>query len=148
MPSTHLSLHYHLVFSTKNRELLIADSWRQRLHAFLGGALRAIGGVPEIVGGTADHVHALAGLKATHRLADVLREIKASSSKWAHEDIKCAAFQWQDGYGAFTVSASKRDEVKAYIIHQAEHHHKRSFEEEYVELLKKSGVEYDPRYLW
>lgn len=66
MPSTHLSLHYHLIYSTKNRLPLIAESWRDRLHAYLGGAVRTVGGVPEAVGGTSDHVHLLVGLRATH----------------------------------------------------------------------------------
>ena len=104
MSSTHLSLHYHIVFSTKNREPLITTEWRERLHAYLGGIIRDLGGVPECVGGIADHVHLLIGLKATHRLCDVLRDLKHSSSKWAHETIGIKEFGWQDGYGAFVDS--------------------------------------------
>ena len=148
MPSTHLSLHYHLIFGTKNRQPLIADSWRERLHGYLGGAVRTIDGVPEAVGGTADHVHLLVGLRATHRLADVLREIKHASSQWAHESIVANDFEWQEGYGAFTVSASKIEVVKKYIAQQEEHHRKSSFAEEYVTFLRESGVDYDERYLW
>jgi REP-associated tyrosine transposase len=107
MPSTHLSLHYHLIFSTKERQRWIKDDWRDRLHAYPGGAVRACGGVAENVGGTADHVHLLIGLRATHRLADVLREIKGSSSEWVHREIHLTRFAWQEGYGAFTVSASQ-----------------------------------------
>lgn len=106
MPSTYLSLHYHLIFSTKERRRLIADSWRERLHAYLGGTARTLGGVPGAIGGTADHVHMLVGLRATHCLADVLREIKRSSSQWVHETLGVTEFSWQEGYGAFTVSAS------------------------------------------
>ena len=80
MPSTHLSLHYHLVFGTKNHEPIIAPEWRDRLHAYLGGVVRTLGGVPEAVGGVSDHVHLLVGLKATRTLADVLRETKSVSS--------------------------------------------------------------------
>ena len=148
MPSTHLSLHFHLIFSTKHRHPLIADAWRERLHAYLGGAVRTISGIPEAVGGTADHVHLLIGLRATHKLADVLREIKHSSSEWAHQDIGMGDFAWQDGYGAFTVSASNIDAVKGYIARQEKHHRKRTFKEEYVEFLEQSGVEFDPLYLW
>jgi hypothetical protein len=79
MPSTHLSLHFHVVFSTKNREPRIAAEWHQRLHAYLGGVARKSGSVPEAVGGVADHVHLLLGLTATARLADVVRDIKAPS---------------------------------------------------------------------
>lgn len=148
MPSTHLSLHYHLVFSTKDRRPLITDAWRARLHAFLGGAVRTIGGIPETVGGTDDHVHLLVGLRATHQLADVLREIKHSSSQWVHEEIDVKAFAWQEGYGAFTVSVSHVPQVKRYIAQQAEHHRRRSFQEEYLEFLKQSGIEFDERFLW
>jgi len=148
MPSTYLSLHYHLIFSTKERRQLIVTSWRDRIHAYLGGTVRTLGGVPEAVGGTADHVHLLVGLRATHCLADVLREIKRSSSQWVHETVGVTEFSWQEGYGAFTVSASGVDSVKQYILKQEEHHRKRTFQEEYVEFLRRSGVEYDERYLW
>lgn len=148
MPSTHLSLHHHLIYSTKNRLPLIAESWRDRLHAYLGGAVRTVGGVPEAVGGTSDHVHLLVGLRATHNLADVVREIKVSSSRWIHETIVARDFSWQDGYGAFTVSASNVAAVKSYIAQQEEYHRRKTFQEEYVGFLKRSGVEYDERFLW
>ncbi len=148
MPSTHLSLHFHLIFSTKHRHPLIALEWRERLHAFLGGATRTLGGVPEAVGGTCDHVHLLIGLRATHNLADVLREIKSASSRWVHGTMGVKGFAWQDGYGAFTVSASRISSVKEYIMQQEEHHRRRTFQEEYVEFLKQSGIEYDENYLW
>ncbi len=148
MASTHLSLHFHLVFSTKNREPTIAEAWRGRLHAYLGGVVRNVEGVPEAIGGVADHVHLLIGLRATARLADVVRDVKAVSSRWVHEEIGNQGFGWQEGYGAFTVSASQREVVREYIARQEEHHKKRTFQKEYVELLKRSGVEYDDRFLW
>ena len=148
MSSTHLSLHIHLVFSTKNREPFIHDEWRERLHAFLGGAVRTAQCVPEAVGGTNDHVHLLIGMRATHRLADVTRDIKQASSKWVHETIGVTNFHWQDGYGAFTVGASQIEAVKNYISRQAEHHRKRTFQEEYLEFLRRYAVHYDEKYLW
>jgi REP element-mobilizing transposase RayT len=147
MPSTHLSLHYHLILSTKNRHPFIEESWRGRLHAFLGGAIRSLGGTPEAVGGTDDHVHLLVGLRANHTLADVLRDTKSASSHWVHDTVGVRDFAWQDGYGAFTVSSSLIQRVKSYIAHQEEHHKKKTFQEEYVEFLKQSGVEYDERFL-
>src|SRR5258706_16402439 len=111
MASTYLSLHYHLVFGTKHREPIIAADWRSRLHDYLGGTIRGLGGFPEGVGGVADHVHLLVGLKATHCLADVMRELKKASSVWVHEEIG-EAFAWQEGYAAFTVSAPAREGVK------------------------------------
>jgi len=148
MSSTHLSLHYHLVFSTKNRVPNIADTWRGRLHAYLGGVVRNVEGVPEAISGVKDHVQLLVDLRATARLADLVRDVKAVSSRWVHEEIGNREFSWQEGYGAFTVSASQRDMVREYIAKQEEHHRKRSFQEEYLELLKRSGVEFDDRYLW
>ena len=94
-----------------------------------------------------DHVHLLIGLRATHRLADVLRELKAVSSGWVHNEIGIPAFAWQEGYGAFTVSASQREAVRHYIEQQAEHHRTHTFREEYLEMLRRSGVEFDDRYL-
>jgi len=148
MPSTHLSLHYHLVFSTKDRVPIIAVAWRERLHAYIGGVVGNVQGVPEAIGGVGDHVHLLIGLRATSRLADVVRDLKAVSSRWVHEEIGESAFAWQEGYGAFTVSASQRETVREYIARQEEHHRKRTFQEEYLELLQRSGTEYDERYLW
>ena len=120
----------------------------QRLHAFLGGAVRTAQCVPEAIGGTFDHVHLLLGIRATHRLADVMRDIKQASSKCVHEPIGLKSFSWQDGYGAFTIGSSQIDQVKEYIRNQIEHHRKRTFQDEYVEFLKRSGIEYDDRYLW
>lgn len=96
----------------------------------------------------ADHVHILLGLNANASLSDVVRDIKAVSSKWVHNEIGDRAFRWQEGYGAFTVSSSQRDNVRSYIARQEEHHRKRTFQEEYLELLQRCGVEYDERYLW
>jgi REP element-mobilizing transposase RayT len=147
MPSTHLSLHYHIVFSTKDRRRSIAEPWREELHAYLGGILNDIGAVPECIGGPGDHVHTLVRLKATHAVADVVRQIKRGSSLWIHQH-GVRQFEWQEGYAAFTVSSSQLSKVSHYISNQVEHHRKKTFEEEYVELLRLSGVEFDEKYLW
>ena len=148
MPATHLSLHYHLVFSTKDRRPILADSWRARLHEYLGGLTKAANGFPEAVGGTADHIHILAGLRATHTLAKFVQDVKQASLKWIHQTFDVREFAWQPGYGAFTVSASNRASVARYIADQERHHRTKTFQNEYVNFLKKSGVEYDERYLW
>jgi REP element-mobilizing transposase RayT len=148
MPSTHLSLNYHLIFSTKNRTQLITDFYRDKLHSYLGGIIRNIGGIPDTIGGTANHVHLLVGLKATHRIDYVLRDIKSGSSEWVHEQEGTHQFSWQDGYGAFSVSSSALPQVRKYILNQMEHHRKKTFEEEYREFLIKSGTKFDERYLW
>ena len=147
MSSTYLSLHYHLVFGTKHREATIAAAWRTRLHDYLGGTIRGLGGFPQGVGGVADHVHLLVGLKATHCLADLLRELKKASAVWVHEEIGDKSFAWQEGYAAFTVSPTSRAVIQEYIATQEAHHRKQSFREELQAMLQRAGVEYDPKYL-
>jgi putative transposase len=117
------------------------------LHAYIGGIIRDIGAIPRSIGGPGDHVHVLVGLKATHILADVVREMKRGSSAWIHQK-GVGKFAWQEGYGAFTVSPSQLAKVEQYITNQVEHHRTKTFEEEYVELLRLSGVEFDEKYLW
>jgi len=148
MAQTNLSLHYHIVFSTKDRRASINAEWIDRLHAFLGGCIKTLGGIPEAIGGTSDHVHLLIGLRATHRLADVVKEIKVASSKWIHQELGHKLFGWQNGYGAFTVSPLQIDGVRKYVLNQAEHHGNRTFKDEYLELLRLSNTEYDEKYLW
>ena len=128
MPSTNLSLHYHIVFSTKERRRIIADPWREELHAYIGGIIRDMEAVPEAIGGPGDHAHALVGLRATHMLAEVVRQMKRGSSVWVHRH-GVRKFQWQEGYAALTVSPSQVDKVKQYIANQVEHHRKKTFEE-------------------
>lgn len=147
MPSTHTSLHYHIIFATKDRQPLIAPEWRQRLHEYLGGTVRGLGGVPQGVGGVADHIHLLVALKPTHCLSDFMRELKKASSIWVADTVGLPSFRWQEGYGAFTVSASARASVQAYIADQEEQHRTKSSREELIEFLEKCGVEYDPHYL-
>jgi len=125
----------------------LADAWRLRLFEYLGGTVGGLGGFVQGVGGVADHVHLLVGLKSTHCLADFMRDLKKQSSLWIHEEIELREFHWQEGYGAFTVSPTARSRVKQYIANQVEHHRVRTFREELVELLKKAGVSYDDRFL-
>jgi len=109
--------------------------------------VNGLGGQSEVVGGTADHVHLLIELRATHTLADFMRELKKTSSKWVHETVSHPGFAWQEGYAAFTVSASAVAEVKNYIENQEEHHRERSFREELKIFLQRSGVSFEERYL-
>jgi len=146
MPSTHTCLLYHLIFATKRREPVITEGIRNDLHEYLGGTVRGLGGVPLGVGGVADHVHLLVSLHATHCLADFMRELKKCSSVWIAERSKNREFKWQEGYAAFTVSASAKEEVRDYIARQVEHHRKKTSREELEDFLRKSGVAYDERY--
>lgn len=147
MSSTFISLNYHIVFSTKHRKPMILAEWRDRLHEYLGGTVNGLGGFSQGVGGTEDHVHLLVGLKSTHCLADFMRELKKASSKWVHDEIGMHQLAWQEGYGAFTVSPNARDGVKQYIANQEEHHRKKTFREELIELLEKAGVDYEEKWL-
>jgi putative transposase len=146
MPSTHTSLHYHLIFSTKNREPLISQEWRNELHSYLGGIVNGLDAHPQGIGGVADHVHLLVSLKPTHCLSDFMRELKKASSAWVRE-TRLPSFLWQEGYAAFTVSASARDAVRSYIAKQEEHHRTKTSGEELLDFLEKTGVPFDPRYL-
>lgn len=148
MPSTHLALNYHLIFSTKHRETWMSVEWRDELHAYLGGIIKGLSGIPMAVGGVSDHVHLLVGLRATHCLADVMRELKSESSQWVHRHRNQPGFAWQEGYAGITVSPSHLEDVKRYVLRQEEHHRTKSFKEEYVEFLQKCGIEYDDKYLW
>jgi putative transposase len=147
MPDTYTKVRYHLVFSTKNRAPLITEEVREELYAYLGGILRGNGGILLVVGGMPDHVHLLAGWKASISLSKMMQLIKANSSKWMNErpDMTQGSFVWQAGYGAFSVSASKEPEVRRYILSREEHHRRVSFREEFVLLLRRHGVDFDPR---
>jgi REP element-mobilizing transposase RayT len=134
------------VFSTKERRPFIKSAWRAQLHEYLGGTVRGLGGIPEIIGGVEDHVHLLIGLRATHRLADFMQELKKASSIWSTEHHE-PDFRWQDGYAAFTVSWSHVEPVRHYIATQEEHHRTTDFVSELKQLLDKNGVKYEEKYL-
>lgn len=142
--STYLGLNAHIVFATKNRAPIIADHWRAELHAYIGGTVRGLGAIPRMVGGVADHVHRLAGLRGAHAVADLVREVKKASQGWAME--RFAGFQWQEGYGAFSVSPAEVDKIIAYISNQEEHHRHISPADELRALMAESAIEYDERF--
>jgi putative transposase len=143
MKSTFLALHYHVIFSTKNRAPLIDNEWQTRLHEYLGGTVNGLGGFSQGVGGVADHVHMLVGLRATHRIADFMRDLKRASSLWIREEIGHSKFAWQVGYGAFSVSPNARAQVQKYIANQLRHHCVKTFRQEFVEFLTKAGVPHE-----
>jgi putative transposase len=149
MPSTHTNLLYHIVFSTKCRIPLITQNLQDELYRYTGGIIRAEGGVSLEIGGTTDHLHLLTRFKPAISVSEMLGRIKANSSKWANENkMKLRKFGWQEGCGAFSVSESQVNSVVNYIRGQEEHHRKQTFQEEYVALLQKHGIEYDEKYLW
>lgn len=148
MSHTYARLLYHFIFSTKHRAHWIHNELKPDLHAYLGGIIRGIEGHAIAVGGVADHVHLLASIPAKVAISSALTKIKANSSKWVHEARSLKEFQWQEGYGAFTVSESNREAVIRYIQHQEEHHRRISFQEELLDLLEKHGVAFDLATIW
>ncbi len=149
MAHTVTNLLTHLVFSTRGRAPLIADIIRDDLQAYLGGILRELRAMPIAIGGTTDHVHVLTRLPADLAVADCLRILKTNSSRWVKKKWpERRSFGWQGGYGAFSVSESSRSKVIRYIQEQARHHRKISFQDEFLAMLRKHGVEFDERYIW
>ena len=149
MPQSFACLHHHLIFSTKNRAPLITPGVQPRLFDYVGGILRSEGCALTAAGGMPDHVHLLVSLDRQVAIADALRIIKANSSRWVHETFPTlSGFAWQAGYGAFAVSYSHLDRVKAYLSRQGEHHRRMTFQEEFIAFLQWHGISYDERYLW
>jgi putative transposase len=146
MPHTYCANLIHCVFSTKERADSIADEIREQLFAYIFGIAKNLHLEILALGGTSNHVHLLIAIPAKKSLSDVIRDLKANSSRWMSENGP--PFSWQQGFGAFSVSPSQLPAVKQYIRNQVEHHKQRNFEEEFLLLLKKSGVDYDPQYVF
>lgn len=149
MPQSYVNLLYHIVFSTKDRRPLITEAHQPRLYEYIGGGIRSQGGIALEINGIEDHVHVLAKLRQDKALSDVIRDLKANASGWLHDVFpELKQFAWQNGYGAFTVSASQAESVRRYIANQKAHHQRQTFEDECVQLLRLHEVEFDERYLW
>ena len=149
MPQSFTNLIYHIVFSTKNRQPLITDDVKSRLYDYIGGTIRGTGGISLAINGMDDHVHVLTKLRPDKSVSDVLRDLKANSSGWMHYVFpELKDFSWQNGYGAFTVSASQVEKVREYISNQEEHHKKvGSFRDEFIKMLRANKIEFDEKYL-
>jgi REP element-mobilizing transposase RayT len=147
MAHTYTNLLTHALFSTKDRRPIIKPEIKSDLYAYMGGIIASLRGKPVLINGPKDHVHVLFVLPASLSLSDLMEKLKANSSKWAAKRWPTLRFSWQTGYTAFSVSQSKLGEVKAYISNQEEHHRKRTYQEEVVALLRKHGIEFDPRFV-
>ena len=149
MSQSYVNLLYHIVFSTKDREPCITEARQPRLYDFMGGLVRKRGGVTYAINGMEDHVHVFARLRQDKSVSDMVRDFKAFSSGWMYRVFpELKDFTWQNGYGAFTVSASQAKAVTDYIERQKQHHESRTFKQEFVSLLRKNHLEFDERYLW
>jgi REP element-mobilizing transposase RayT len=149
MPGTYSQLLLHIVFSTKHRQPFIAADIAERLYPYIGGIIRAEKGVLYDIGGVEDHVHLYLRWRPDGSVSDLMRTVKARSSKWVHDTFpKLGAFAWQEGYSVFSVSKSQEDAVKKYIAGQAEHHKKEDFKSELLRLFCAHGIEFDERYVF
>jgi putative transposase len=149
MPQSYVNLIYHVVFSTKDRIPLIKEVHQTRLNEYISGIIRAQGGIALAINGMEDHVHILAKLRQDKALSNMIRDFKANASGWMHYVFpELKNFAWQNGYGAFTVSSSHIDLVRRYIANQQLHQQRRSYRDEFVELLKENNIEFEEKYLW
>jgi putative transposase len=150
MPQSLAHVLVHIIFSTKERRALLQNpDLRMEMHRYLAGISANLECPAIIVGGVADHVHLLANQSRTIALAEWVKELKRASSLWAKKkNPQWDLFQWQAGYGAFSVSRSQKERVHKYISSQEEHHRQLSFQDEFRKILKRHGIVVDERYVW
>jgi putative transposase len=149
MANTYTQIYLQIVFSVKGRQNLIHKNWKDELHKYICGVVNGKDQKVYAIGGVADHIHILVSIKPTILISDLVRDIKANSSKWINENhYIIGKFQWQDGFGAFSYSQSHLDNVIAYINNQELHHQNKTFKDEYIELLHKFNIEFDEKYLF
>jgi REP element-mobilizing transposase RayT len=148
-PGAYTQLYIHLVFATKYREALLNKAQQTQLWAYMGQTIDNLGCKTILVNGAQDHAHLFLGLNPTCSIADLTRDVKRSSSVWINEQKWFAGkFAWQEGYGAFSYGRSQVNDVFHYIQNQEEHHKKRSFREEYLDMLRKFEVEFNDTFLF
>jgi len=148
MAHTFASLYTHIIFSTKDRRPSLTAELTPDLLAYMGGIIRNLGGKVIDANARPDHVHCLVSFPPALAVADALRVLKTNSSVWVHETRRRAAFAWQTGYGAFSVSQSNVAAVVKYIRNQDQHHRRVTFQGEFIAFLKRHGIAYDERYIW
>ena len=148
MSNTFTQIHIQTVFAVQNRESIIAPSWRERLYDYITAIVQNRGNRMLAIGGTGNHLHMLFGMRPQESLSSLMLAVKRDSSKWINDEkLVKGTFHWQQGYGAFSYNKSLLPAVIGYILGQEKHHAKRSFREEYLDMLRKAEIEYDERYL-
>jgi putative transposase len=149
MPQSLANLYIHLIFSTKDRFPYLNQSVRPDLHAYMAVVLANLNSPAVLINSMPDHMHVLFNMGRTVTLAQVVEDVKKSSSKWIKtQGADLSTFAWQAGYGGFSVSESNLPKVANYIRHQEDHHRVKTFQEEYREFLSKHNIQYDERYVW
>ncbi|MCZ8020710.1 MAG: IS200/IS605 family transposase [Cyclobacteriaceae bacterium] len=147
--STFSQIYIQIVFAVKNRDALIASTWEERLYQYITGIVQNKGQKMLAINGMPDHIHFFIGMKPNCCLSDLVREVKKSTNEMINENkLSKFKFNWQEGFGAFSYSHSQIDNVVKYVMNQKEHHRKISFQEEYIDFLKKFEIEYDEKYLF
>jgi putative transposase len=147
--STYSQIYIQIVFAVKNRESLIQSEWEVRLYKYITGIVQNKGQKMLAINGVSNHIHFLIGMKPTCCLSDLVREVKKSSNEFINtSEFSKFKFNWQEGFGSFSYSHSQLDDVIAYVMNQKEHHKKRTFKDEYIDLLKRFEVDYDEKYLF
>lgn len=149
MNNTYTQIHIHTVFAVKYREALIKADWRDNLYKYINTIIKEQGHKPLAIGGTSNHIHILFGFRPSQSLSSLMLRIKRESSEWINlEGFTPCRFQWQNGYGAFSYTKSHVPRVIQYIRNQEAHHAKKSFREEYLNMLRKNDVKFDERYIF
>ncbi|MES2808786.1 MAG: IS200/IS605 family transposase [Bacteroidota bacterium] len=149
MADTYTQLYIHFIFAVKYREAVIHDEWEQRLQKYITGIVQNNGHKLLAINNMPDHMHLFVGLDTKQSVADLMRVVKGDSSEFINkENLTRRKFQWQNGYGAFSNSRSQIDGVVKYILNQKDHHTKKSFREEYLEILKDYAVDYNEKYIF
>lgn len=149
MAGTYSQIYLQVVFAVKGRENLIAKSWKDELYKYMAGIIKEKEQKPIIINGMPDHIHAFIGLKPSMRISDLVRDVKNNSSKFINEKAFVRGrFSWQEGYGVFSYSHSHIEMVYNYILNQEEHHRKKTFKDEYLELLKKFEIDFKEEYVF
>ncbi|MDP1879471.1 MAG: IS200/IS605 family transposase [Parachlamydiaceae bacterium] len=149
MTHTYSQLLFHLVWSTKERRPLILPDFKKALYEYMAGIFRSLKCYCLLIGGVEDHIHVCVEIPPSLNISDVMKTVKVSTTKWIKQNyVNCNDFEWQQGYGAFSVSTSNKNVLLEYIKNQEQHHKKVDFREEFLILLQKHGVKFEEKYLW
>ena len=142
-------MYLHVVFAVAHQESLIEQKWEEALFKYISGIASHCGQKLLAIDGMPDHIHILLSIGPDCKLSDLMRLMKCNSSRWVNENgLAHGKFQWQSGYGAFSVSTGRLDAVRNYIRGQKEHHAKETFHEEYIRVLNENGIGFDERYIF
>jgi putative transposase len=149
MANTYYQIYIQTIFAVKYRRERIESEWEENLHSVIGNLINESGGKSILINGVADHVHCFFHAKPSISISDIMKSVKAKSSKWINDnDLLSERFEWQKGFGCFSYGQSQKNGVYQYVKNQKEHHKKMTFREEYIKLLKMFEVEYDEKYIF